>query len=111
MGGVASVNMEDWSGYVRRVSGSLGQLDIAARTGLAQTNIGRWLRGEPVVPKAESVVAFARAFDQPPIEALVAAGYITADEAGAKARRGRTPLKEYSEVELLEEMLSRKASQ
>jgi transcriptional regulator with XRE-family HTH domain len=100
--------VEDWSAYVRRVAGGLGQLDIAERTGLAQTNIGRWLRGEPVVPKAESVVAFARAFNEPPVEALVAAGYITEEEAGAKARRAKTPLREYSEVELLQEVLGRK---
>ena len=100
--------VEDWTSYVRRVASGLGQLEIAAKTGLAQTNIGRWLRSEPVIPKAESVVAFARAFNEPPIEALVAAGYITAEEAGAKARKSKTPLREYSEVELLEEMLSRK---
>lgn len=102
------MNMEDWSEYVRRVSGGRGQLDIAAKTGLAQTNIGRWIRGESVIPKAESVVAFARAYGQPPVEALVAAGYITAEEAGARARAKKTPLKEYSEVELLEEVLRRK---
>ena len=104
------MNMEDWSDYVRRIAGELNQLEIAAKTGLAQTNIGRWMRGEHVVPKAESVVAFARAFDEPPVEALVAAGYITAEEAGARARRQKTPLKEFSEVELLEEMLRRKIS-
>ena len=37
--------MEDWSDYVRRIVGELNQLEIAAKTGLAQTNIGRWLRG------------------------------------------------------------------
>lgn len=106
--GVGSMNMDEWSGYVRRVSGGRNQLDIAAKTGLAQTNIGRWLRGESVVPKAESVVAFARAYGQSPLEALVAAGYITEEEAGIRPRKTKTPLKEYSEVELLEEMLRRR---
>ena len=99
--------MEDWCEYVRRIAGGLNQLEIAAKTGLAQTNIGRWMRGEHVVPKAESVVAFARAFGEPPVEALVAAGYITAEEAGAKARRQRTPLSEYSEEELVDDLRRR----
>jgi transcriptional regulator with XRE-family HTH domain len=103
------MNMEDWSAYVRRVSGGRGQLDIAAKTGLAQTNIGRWLRGEMVVPKAESVVAFARAYGESPVEALVAAGYITAEESGVRPRKAKTPLKEFSERELLEEVLRRKS--
>jgi len=63
-----------------------------------------------VVPKAESVVAFARAYGQSPVEALVAAGYITAEEAGVKLKKARTPLKEYSERELLEEVLGRKTT-
>jgi len=103
------MNMEDWSVYVRRVSGGRGQLDIAAKTGLAQTNIGRWLRGDMVVPKAESVVTFARAYGQSPIEALVAAGYITAEEAGVRPPKAKTPLKDFSERELLEEVLRRKS--
>jgi transcriptional regulator with XRE-family HTH domain len=101
------MNMEDWSDYVRRIVGDLNQLEIAAKTGLAQTNIGRWLRGIPQAPKVESVVQFARAFGQPPVEALVAAGYITAEEAGAKARRQRTPLSEYSEEELVDDLRRR----
>lgn len=105
--GVTSMNMEDWSDYVRRIAGGLNQLEIAAKTGLAQTNIGRWMRGEHVIPKAESVVAFARAFNEPPVEALVAAGYITAEEAGARARKAKTPLREYSEHELIDELSSR----
>ena len=101
------MTMNEWSNYVRRVAGNFTQLEIAEKTGIAQTNIGRWLRGEPGSPKAESVVALARAFHQPPVEALVAAGYITATEAGAKARRTRTPLRDYTDVELVDELRSR----
>ena len=101
------MTVDQWAQYVRQVAGNLNQLEIAAKTGIAQSNVGRWLRGEPGLPKAESVVALARAFDQPPIEALVAAGYITEEEAGAKARRGRTPLNDYTEAELLDELRRR----
>jgi transcriptional regulator with XRE-family HTH domain len=95
------MSVERWSEYVRDVAGGLNQLQIAAKTGLAQTNIGRWLRGEPGAPRADTVIAFARAFDQPAVEALLAAGYLTSEEAEAKAR---TPLAEFTMHELIEEL-------
>lgn len=95
--------MNAWTYYVQRLTKGLTQTETAAKTGIAQTNIGRWLRGEPGAPKAESVVALARAFGEPPIEALLAAGYITAEEAGA-AIEIRTPISEYSAVEHLDEL-------
>lgn len=101
------MTVDQWARYVRDVAGNLNQLEIAAKTGIAQSNVGRWLRGEPGTPKADSVVALARAFDQPPVEALVAAGYITEEEAGAKARRTRTPLNDYTDVELVDELRRR----
>ena len=96
--------MESWSAYVRRIAGGLTQEKIAERTGLAQTNVGRWLRAAPGAPKAESVIVFARAFGQPPIEALIAAGYLDAADAATGAR---TELSEYSRKELLEHLIVR----
>jgi hypothetical protein len=97
---------DEWSAYVRRVVGTMNQIDIAARTGLAQTNVGRWLRGAPGQPRANSAVQFARAFDQSPLEALVAAGYLTAEEANATVIM-RPGLSEYSPAELLAELSGR----
>lgn len=101
------MTVDQWARYVRDHAENLNQLEIAAKTGIAQSNVGRWLRGEPGLPKAESVVALARAFNQPPIEALVAAGYITEAEAGVKARETRTPLTEYTDRELVAELSRR----
>lgn len=80
------------------------QMQIAEKTGLAQSSVGAWLRGQPGVPRAESVIAFARAFRQSPIEALVAAGYLSDDEAGLTER---TPLSRYSREELFDELSNR----
>ena len=66
---------ETWAEYVKRVTAGLSQKDIAAATGIEQTGISRWLRGQGT-PRAESVVAFARALGRLPLEALVVAGYI-----------------------------------
>ena len=50
--------VEKWPEYVRRVSGGLTQAQIAERIDVAPSNVGRWLRGEPGLPKAESVIVF-----------------------------------------------------
>ena len=68
-----------WAEYVQRVTAGLSQKDIAAATGIDQTGISRWLRGLGM-PRAESVVAFARALGRPLLEALVAGGYIEAGD-------------------------------
>lgn len=98
--------VKSWSAYVGRVANGLTQVQIAQKTGLAQTNVGRWLRGEPGAPKAESVIAFAKAFGQSPVEALMAAGYLDAADVSLPAPR---PLATYSERDLLDELRSRHA--
>ncbi len=93
-----------WAAYVRRLAGQLTQAQVAMKTGVAASNVGRWIRDEPGLPRAETVIAFARAFGQPPIEALVAAGYLSPEDG---ASRARTPLDEYSYAELIAELQRR----
>lgn len=71
---------------------------------MSMSAVGNWLRGDLAQPSAGSVIAFARAFRQPPLEALTAAGYFAPDEAIPTAR---TPLAEYSDLELLDELRRR----
>jgi transcriptional regulator with XRE-family HTH domain len=87
----------------------MSQHQTAELTDLPQATISRWLREQTGVPRAESVVAFARALGQNPVEALVAAGYLTVDEAGA-ATVVRTPLRDYAVGELLDELRRRTAA-
>jgi transcriptional regulator with XRE-family HTH domain len=98
------IHMETWPQYVRKVAGLRKQEEIAELTGLSQATVSAWLRGAPGIPRAETVIAFARAFSRSPVEALVAAGYLQSDEASVKAR---SPLSEYSSSELLDELRSR----
>lgn len=99
-----SGGVEIWPQYVRRISKSLTQMQIAELTGLSQATVSSWLRGAPGLPNAVSVATFARAFNQPPVEALAAAGYLEINEATATAR---TPLFKYSDEELMGELLRR----
>lgn len=67
---------ESWWEYVQRASSAAPNRDIAARSRLDASAISRWKkRGEQ--PTAHSVVAFARGYNRPAIEAMIAAGYLT----------------------------------
>jgi transcriptional regulator with XRE-family HTH domain len=70
-----------WWRYVLTVTGNAAQKDIAAATGIDQSSISRWQRGTNT-PRAEAVVALARAYGRSPVEALVAAGYLSSSELG-----------------------------
>lgn len=94
---------ETWAQYVARISVGMTHAQIAAKTGgvVSMSNVGRWLRGE-LRPSAEHVIAIAKGFGQPPVEALVVAGYLDADAAS-----DRTPLSAYTMGELLDELRRR----
>jgi transcriptional regulator with XRE-family HTH domain len=94
---------ETWPEYVRRVTRGHTQAQIAKKSGVAESNIGRWIRGEHGQPKPDNVLALAKAFGQPVVEALVAAGYLSADEVNVE----RTPLSAYTDIELLDELRRR----
>ena len=70
-----------WWQYVVTVTGNAAQKDVADASGIDQSSISRWQRGV-ITPRAEAVVALARAYGRSPVEALVAAGYLSSDEVG-----------------------------
>ena len=70
-----------WWRYVVTVTGDVPQKEIANATGIDQSSISRWQRGTSS-PRAEAVVALARAYGRSPVEALVAAGYLSSSEVG-----------------------------
>ena len=70
-----------WWRYVVTVTGNATQSEIAGATGIDQSSISRWQRGTNT-PRAEAVVSFARAYGRSPIEALVAADYLTSEDMG-----------------------------
>ena len=56
---------------------------IAEKVGVTEPNVSRWKRSQQV-PRAEYVAEFARAYNRPVLEAFVAAGFLTAEEAHAE---------------------------
>jgi len=101
---------ESWWEYVQRISVGAPNKDIADKAGLDASAISRWKKhGEQ--PTAQSVVAFARGYNRPAIEAMIAAGYLTDDDL---IIMGSVPLvRSISEVpdsEFIAEMQRRLAS-
>lgn len=74
---------ESWAAYVQRVTRGVERKDIAAAAGVDVSGISRWLAGSNR-PDADRAVRFARAFHRPPLEALVAAGYLEPEEVNAE---------------------------
>jgi transcriptional regulator with XRE-family HTH domain len=93
-----------WSEYISLVAPRGQQKDIAAAAGVDGSTVSRWRSG--LAPKPENVAAFARAYDRPVLEAFVAAGFLTEEEAGQQPV-GRPRLSELSTDELLHEIRER----
>lgn len=69
-----------WHEYVRAIAGNATQREIAEQTGIHYTTISNWFNDRRL-PPAPTAIAFARAYDLNPVEALVVAGYLTGTEA------------------------------
>lgn len=68
-------------------------------------NVSRWKTGK-VKPSAESVVKIARTWGKPPVEALVAAGYLSSAEA-SEVIEVHTGLAALTDAELIAEVQQR----
>lgn len=71
---------ETWWQYVERISAGATQVAIGAAAEVDKVTVWRW-KAERAAPSAEVVIRLARAYGRPVVEALVASGAITADEA------------------------------
>lgn len=72
-----------WWDYVQQVAKGAKQADIAERAGVNQVTVSRWKKGAESA-RPENVAAFARAYGRPVLEAFIAAGFLTAEEADAR---------------------------
>lgn len=101
------IDKTSWSRFIDATSEGVYNSVIAERIGVDPATIGRWRTGA-VDPKPRQVVAYARAFGQSPIAALIAAGYLAEDEVGLVQTAPRAyTLDDFSTVELAEEVAKR----
>jgi transcriptional regulator with XRE-family HTH domain len=97
-----------WAEYTRRCMAGLSRDTVAEAVGVHSSHLGRWMDGKGGLPRAENVISFARAINVPPKEALVAAGYLTRDEADAAIEIAE-PLSSIPDAVLLHEIGARLA--
>jgi hypothetical protein len=75
---------ETWWEYVTRISDGAAQKDIGPAAGVVPSQVSRWVKGSN--PDAKHVIRFARHYQRPQVEALIAAGYLNEDEAAGIAQ-------------------------
>jgi transcriptional regulator with XRE-family HTH domain len=98
-------NHYTWADYLRALH--LSQADLAAKGGVSQPTVSRWLKGE-VTPDAKQVIAVARAAQHSPIGALIAAGYLEEEEIGGGVEIPTDlHLRLYTDRSLLQEVIRR----
>ena len=93
-----------WSQYIKQIAPGAQQKEIAAAAGVDGSTVSRWASG--LAPKPDNVAAFARAYNRPVLEAFVAAGFLTADEAKQRPV-GAPDLSKLPVEEMLEEIRRR----
>lgn len=89
-----------WWDYVQKYANGDSNADIARSVGVTPSSIGRWVNGGVDPNKA---AAFARSYGRPVLEAFIAAGFLSPEEARATVvvRESRT-IRDFSNEELLE---------
>ena len=70
---------QTWPEYLRRIAAGETQTQIAEKVGVGRLSVCNWMLGK-TRPKAETAIAVARVYGRSPIEALLAASYLEADE-------------------------------
>ncbi|TCJ23800.1 XRE family transcriptional regulator [Microbacterium sp. PI-1] len=95
-----------WSTYFNGITEHATGSSIAQRLGVSGSKVSYWRRGErPPTPREAAHIA--RTFGRSPLEGLVAAGYLTAEDLSEDVSVVAHTLADYSDVELAEEMLRR----
>lgn len=95
-----------WADYVKRISGDDVNRVIASKIGITEPSVARWKNGAIKTPDAVQAAVFARAYRRPVLEAFVAAGFLTAEEAGEQPTAAPS-LAGLSDDELLDEVRQR----
>ncbi len=96
-----------WAEYVKAVVGDDSGRRTARLVGQSESAVSRWKSGA-FIPDPRQAVTFARAYKRNPIEALIAAGYLTEEEAALPLESPPAlQLHEFSDIELARELVRR----
>ncbi|WP_064956017.1 helix-turn-helix domain-containing protein [Microbacterium arborescens] len=96
----------DWGTYLRTVTDDATGVEIARKLGVSDSKVSYWKRGERPPTIAEAI-AVSRAYGRPPLEGLIAAGYLEADEIAESVQVQPIGLRQFTDAQLAEELLRR----
>jgi len=96
----------NWSRYVRRITGDATGRAIAQRLGVPESKVSYW-RSATRLPSVSEAIDFARCYARPPLEGLVAAGYLEADDLEGPIVVNSPDIEQFTDVELADELLRR----
>lgn len=97
---------ETWTTYLASIRGDDLDKDVAQKAGVSASTLSRWLSGLQF-PSPQQVIALARSYRESPLDALVAAGHLTASELSAYGTPRSLAIRDFSDVELAREILRR----
>lgn len=96
----------EWNTYLLRITAGATGSEIARRVGVSGSKVSYWKKGSRP-PTAREAVSVSRAYSRPPLEGLVAAGYLTADEIPEHLTIQQSGLASFTDAELAAEILHR----
>jgi hypothetical protein len=98
-----------WWEYVQNITHKARPADIAEKTGISAPTISRWNpenKGVPARPDPDNVVRLARAYERSPLEALISADYIDADDIN-RPIEPLVSMKDVTDAAMLDELADR----
>ena len=95
-----------WWDYFTALLGDTSPSAAAAALGIAKSSVSRWRTGDSH-PRAETVIVIARTYQSNPLHALIAAWYISVQEAADMSVNASGIVSTLSDAELLRELLRR----
>lgn len=98
---------EGWWAYVDRITDGVPLKDVAEAAGIDPSGVSRWKSGKTKIPSIEKIVAFARKMGDSPLNAFVAVGYITQQEADAEIVEVGRSLDDFRDDALIDNLRER----
>ncbi len=96
----------NWGTYLRSITDDAPGATIARKLGVSDSKVSYWKRGERP-PTISEAIAVSRAYGRPPLEGLVAAGYLEADEVPDHVVVQPAVLGSFTDAQLADELLRR----
>jgi len=96
----------NWASYLRTITGGASGAAIARKLGVSDSKVSYWKRGERP-PTISETITVARAYGRPPLEGLVAAGYLDPDDLEGEVSVQPVTLGSFTDAQLADELLRR----